>query len=132
MGDAAKKTSKSLKVMGRGDLHLGILFEKMRREGMEFMVSPPEIIMKTMGNVIHEPIERITIEVDEVYEKSIIEKFQSRKSTLVSTDKIIKGNRATVRIAFDLPARGFIGCRAEILSETRGTAIIRSEFLRYE
>ena len=130
--DGEKKNNRFVKVVGRGDLHLGVLFERMRREGMEFMVSPPQIITKTIDGAMFEPVERVNIEIDEIFEKGVIEKFQSRKATLFASDKIIKGNKATVRLTFDISSRGFIGFRSELLSETRGTAIIRSEFLKYE
>ncbi len=130
--DGEKKNNRYIKVIGRGDLHLGVLFERMRREGMEFMVSPPQIITKTFDGTLHEPIERVTVEIDEEFEKGIIEKFQGRKGSLFASDKVVKGQKATVKLTFDIPSRGFIGCRSEILSETRGTAIIRSEFLKYE
>jgi len=126
------KNGRSICVVGRGDLHLGVLFEKMRREGMEFMVTPPQIITKTINGILHEPVEKVTIEVDEEFEKGIIDKFQQRKATLQDSDKVIKGKKSTVKLTFEITSRAFIGCRSEILSETRGTAIIRSEFLRYD
>ncbi len=129
VGDLKRQgSSKSIKVMGRGDMHLGILFEKMRREGLEFMISPPQIVLKQGVDGTFEPMEKVTIEVDELYEKGIIEKMQSRRGTLSDSQKIIKGKKTTVKLVFNICSRGFIGCRSEILSETRGTAIIRSEF----
>lgn len=127
-----KNIQKSIKVSGRGDLHLGILFEKMRREGFEFSIFPPEIAMKNIKGVIHEPIELVTIEVEEAYERGIIDKMQQRKASLVTCDKVIKGKRVTTKLVFQVTSRGFIGCRSEIMSETKGTALISSEFHSYE
>jgi len=129
--DKDSSASNCIKVTGRGDLHLGVLFEKMRREGLEFMVSPPQIITKVVNGVLYEPIERVVIEVDEAYERSIIELFQLKGAFLVDSEKTTKGDKTT-KLTFEITSRGFIGCRSRIMSSTRGTAIITAEFLKYE
>ena len=129
---AKKGSGRSIKVTGRGDLHLGILFEKMRREGYEFTVSQPEIYMKTVDNVLYEPVERVTVEVDEQFEKTVVDMLQPRKAALASSTKVVKGKAVTVKLVVHIPARGFIGCRSEMMGKTRGTALIYEEFVGLE
>lgn len=130
--DEEGKTSRCIKVTGRGDLHLGVLFEKMRREGLEFMVTPPQIITKMVNGVLYEPVERVTVEVDELYERGVIDLFQIRRASLIDSNKSIKGGKAYNKLVFEITSRGFIGCRSRIMSETRGTALVHSEFLKFD
>lgn len=130
--DPVAKGSRSIKVTGRGDLHLGVLFENMRREGIEFMVTPPQIVTKVINGVMHEPVEKVVVEVDEVYERGVIDLLQMRKAALVDCEKIVKSSSAYSKLTFEITSRGFIGCRSVIMSDTRGTAVIHSEFLKYD
>eukprot|EP00826_Nyctotherus_ovalis_P026709 TRINITY_DN2083_c0_g2_i9.p1 TRINITY_DN2083_c0_g2~~TRINITY_DN2083_c0_g2_i9.p1 ORF type:complete len:320 (-),score=95.20 TRINITY_DN2083_c0_g2_i9:48-1007(-) len=130
--DPVAKNSRSIKVTGRGDLHLGVLFENMRREGLEFMVTPPQIITRAINGVLYEPVEKVVVEVNEVYERGVIDLLQVRKASLVDCEKTIKGNDAYCKLVFEITSRGFIGCRSAIMSDTRGTAIIHTEFLKYD
>ncbi len=112
-----------LKILGRGDLHLGILLEKMRREGFELAVSPPEVLVKKIKGKLMEPMERFTIECDIDYMNTIIEKLLPRKGELETTEDI---SASRVKLSFTVPARGLIGLRASVIQETKGTAIIQS------
>jgi GTP-binding protein len=119
----------ALKVSGRGELHLGILIEEMRREGMELCVSPPEIITKrdADGRVL-EPMEELTIDVPMQYQGTVIEKMAQRKGELKHMHN--EGN-GTVRLEFHIPTRGLIGYRGEFLTDTRGLGIMASRVIGY-
>lgn len=120
----------SFRVCGRGELHLSVLIENMRREGYEFQVSKPEVLFKRdENNKILEPIEIVTIDVDQEYVGSIIEKLGQRKAELVNMNPSQSGY---TRLVFSIPARGLIGYRSEFLSDTRGSGTLNSEFKRYE
>lgn len=123
------QSSDELKVSGRGELHLSILIETMRREGYEFQVSKPKVILKEINGVIHEPIEEITIDAPEEYVGAIIEKLGSRKGEMINM--VSEGNGYT-RLEFKIPARGLIGFRTEFLTDTKGNGIINSMFSGYE
>lgn len=116
-------------LQGRGDLHLGVLVEKMRREGYEMSITPPTVVMKKEGNKILEPIERLTIEVAHNYIPSIIDNLSDRKGTLVTAEEIDNDKQ---RIIFDVPTRGLIGLRSQLLNETKGTAVLHSELHGYQ
>lgn len=118
------------RVSGRGELHLSVLIENMRREGYEFAVSKPEVLMKhdeKLGRL--EPMEIVTIDVEETYVGVIIEKLGSRKAELVDMSNISVGY---TRLVFKMPARGLVGYRQEFISDTKGTGIISSVFDSYE
>ncbi|SHH35084.1 GTP-binding protein [Thermosyntropha lipolytica DSM 11003] len=118
----------TFKVSGRGELHLSILIETMRREGYEFTVTRPEVIMKEENGVLKEPIEKLFIEVPEEYVGTVIESCGRRKGELVNmTNKT--GN--IVKLEFLIPSRGLIGYRSEFLTETRGNGIMNHVFETY-
>lgn len=116
------------KVSGRGELHLAILIETMRREGYEFQVSRPEVIFKRIDDVLCEPMEHVIIDVPDEYVGTVIENLGRRKGELKNMVQI-QGN---TRLEFLVPARGLIGFRSEFMSQTRGTGILHHNFHGYE
>jgi GTP-binding protein len=116
-------------VSGRGELHLSILIENMRREGFELQVSKPEVILKEIDGVMCEPIERVQIDIPEEYTGAIMESLGARKGEMV--DMINNGN-GQVRLIFMVPARGLIGYRTEFMSLTRGYGILNHSFDSYQ
>lgn len=119
-----------VKVSGRGELHLGILIEEMRREGMEFCVSRPEVItQKDDDGATLEPFEELMIDVPEEYQGVVIQKISSRKGELNSTENSGTG---VIRLEFRIPTRGLIGYRGEFLTDTRGLGILASRFVGYD
>jgi len=119
----------SFKVSGRGELHLSILIETMRREGYEFQVSKPEVLFRTIDGMKHEPIEKVTIDVPEEYVGSVIEKLGQRKGELVT---MAQPNGGYTRLELMIPARGLIGYRSEFMTDTRGNGILNSVFEGYQ
>lgn len=118
----------SFKVSGRGQLHLGILIENMRREGFELQVSAPEVIYKTIDGKKNEPIEFVTIDVNEEYQGSVIQHLGTRKGEMENLEALGSGR---VRMEFKVPARGLLGFRGQFLTDTRGTGIMNSTFAGY-
>ena len=119
-----------LKVSGRGELHLSVLIENMRREGYEFAVSKAEVLYKEDENGKKlEPIERAYIDVPEEYTGVVIEKLSQRKGELINMAPI---NGGYTRIEFKIPSRGLIGYRGDFLTDTRGNGIINTTFDGYE
>jgi GTP-binding protein len=119
----------TLTVSGRGELHLAILMETMRREGYEFQVSRPRVILKTgLDGGRLEPYEELMIEVPEEYMGTVIEKLGPRRSEMLELKNMGHGG---VRIAFKIPARGLFGYRSDFLTDTRGTGIMHHRFLEY-
>jgi GTP-binding protein len=116
-------------VSGRGELHLAILIETMRREGYEFQVSRPVVITKTIDGQVMEPVEHLIIDTDEEYEGGVIELLGRRKAQMVKYDPDGKGR---VRLEFSIPTRGLIGFRNVFLTTTRGGGIMASLFSGYE
>ncbi|RJS62064.1 translational GTPase TypA [Bacillus sp. PK3_68] len=116
-------------VSGRGELHLSILLENMRREGFEIQVSKPQVIVKEVDGVRCEPVERVQIDVPEEYTGAVIESLGSRKGEML--DMINNGN-GQVRLIFMVPARGLIGYTTEFLTMTRGYGIINHTFDSYQ
>lgn len=116
-------------VSGRGELHLSILLENMRREGFEIQVSKPQVIVKEIDGVRCEPVERVQIDVPDEYTGAIIESLGSRKGEML--DMINNGN-GQVRLIFMVPARGLIGYTTEFLTMTRGYGIINHTFDSYQ
>ncbi|WP_324177565.1 translational GTPase TypA [Staphylococcus pseudintermedius] len=112
-------------VAGRGELHLSILIENMRHEGFELQVSKPQVILKDIDGVLHEPFERVQTEVPEEYAGAIIESLGQRKGEMV--DMVTTDNGLT-RLIFNVPARGLIGYTTEFMSMTRGYGIINHTF----
>ena len=118
----------AFKVMGRGELQLAILIEMMRREGYELAVGKPEILTRTIDGKVHEPVELLVIDCPESFLGVVIEKLGSRKGKMV---KMVNHGSGRVRLEFHIPSRGLIGLRSEILTDTRGTAIMNSLFHGY-
>src|SRR5947199_119877 len=116
------------RVMGRGELQLAILIETMRREGYELTVGKPEILTKDIDGRLHEPVEMLIIDCPEAFLGVVIEKLGSRKGKMV---KMVNHGSGRVRLEFHVPTRGLIGLRSEILTDTRGTAIMNSLFNGY-
>jgi GTP-binding protein len=121
--------SDGVKVSGRGELHLAILIEEMRREGLEFCISRPEVItqLDENGNVL-EPIEHLILDIPEEHQGIVIEKLSKRKGELTTIENT---NTKTIRIEFEIPTRGLIGYRSEFLTDTRGLGIMSSRFIGY-
>ncbi len=115
-------------VSGRGELHLAILIEKMRREGFELQVSRPQVILKEVNGVTSEPIEQVFIEVPESSSGSVIEKMGKRRGDM----KDMKVEHGITYLEFTIPTRGLIGYRNEFMADTKGLGIINSLFLGYE
>ncbi|MEX2261173.1 MAG: translational GTPase TypA [Bryobacteraceae bacterium] len=118
----------SFKVMGRGELQLAILIEMMRREGYELMVGKPQILTRKVDGKLQEPLELLVIDCPETFLGVAIEKLGTRKGKMV---KMVNHGSGRVRLEFHIPSRGLIGLRSEILTDTRGTAIMNSLFHGY-
>jgi GTP-binding protein len=118
----------SFKVSGRGELHLAILIENMRREGFEIQLSKPEVITKRIDDVLCEPIEHVIIDVPEEHIGIVIEKLGKRKGEMKN---MVTFNQNT-RVEFLIPARGLIGYRGEFMTDTKGTGILHHNFHGYE
>ena len=116
------------RVSGRGELHLAVLIETMRREGYELGVSRPEVIIREIDGVQQEPFEQVTLDVEESHQGSIMEKLGERGGEL--TDMMPDG-KGRVRLDYIMPARGLIGFRTEFLTATQGTGLIYSVFSHY-
>ncbi len=124
------ESTDTFKVSGRGELHLSILIETMRREGYEFAVSRPKVIFKTDENGKRlEPMEDLSVEVPEEYVGTVIEKLGSRKGEL--TDMVANPGAAT-HLEFHIPSRGLIGYRSEFMTDTNGNGIMNQIFAGYE
>ena len=117
----------TFKVSGRGELHLSILIENMRREGFELAVSKPQVIFREINGVRCEPMEFLTIDVPEEYQGTVIEKLGTRKAEMASMTAMNGVNR----LEFVIPARGLIGYRTEFMTDTRGTGVLNHVFYEY-
>ena len=122
-------TPDSFEVCGRGELHLSVLIETMRREGFELLVSRPKVIMKEINGVKCEPIERLVVNVPDESIGTVIEKLGRRKAEMVNMEPAEIGH---TKIEFKIPARGLIGYRTEFLTDTKGTGTMNSIFDSYE
>ncbi|HLY18092.1 MAG TPA: translational GTPase TypA [Bryobacteraceae bacterium] len=118
----------TFKVMGRGELQLAILIEMMRRESYELMVGKPEILTRSINGKTHEPVELLVLDIPESFLGVVIEKLGARKGKMA---KMVNHGSGRVRLEFEIPSRGLIGLRSEILTDTRGTAIMNSLFHGY-
>ena len=118
----------TFKVMGRGELQLAILIEMMRREGYELMVGKPEILTRKVDGRIQEPVEHLVIDCPEAFLGVVIEQLGARKGKMI---RMVNHGTGRVRLEFHVPSRGLIGLRSEILTDTRGTAIMNSLFHGY-
>ena len=122
-------TTDTFKVSGRGELHLSILIETMRRQGYEFQVSRPKVIFKEIGGVLHEPMELLIVEVPEAYVGAVIEKLGSRKGEL---ENMGARDGGATHLEFKIPSRGLIGYRSEFMTDTNGNGIMNQLFAGYE
>ncbi|HOM01235.1 MAG TPA: translational GTPase TypA [Acetivibrio sp.] len=119
----------SFKVSGRGELHLSILIETMRREGYEFQVSKPSVIYKEIDGELYEPVEYLIIDVPEDFLGVVMEKLGSRKAEMVNMHSAHQGY---MRLEFKIPSRGLIGYRSEFLTDTKGNGIMNHVFHGFE
>jgi GTP-binding protein len=117
------------KVSGRGELHLSILIEKMRREGFEFQVTRPKVIMKEENGVLLEPYEELIIDVAEEHMGSVIENLGQRKGIMSSMEHTDGG---MVRLIYKIPTRGLLGFRSEFMNATKGMGVMNYVFLEYD
>jgi GTP-binding protein len=115
-------------VAGRGELHLSILIENMRREGYELGVSKPEVIKREIDGVMHEPYEQLTIDVEDRHQGAVIEKLGERGGDL---QNMVPDGKGRVRLDFIIPSRGIIGFRTEFLTATQGTGLMYHVFDKY-
>src|SRR2546422_7968056 len=118
-------TPESFRVLGRGELQLAILIETMRREGFELMVGKPEIVTRTENGMKLEPVERLVIDIPEKFIGIIMETIGGRRGEMT---KMSNHGSGRVRLDFKIPSRGLIGLRSQLLTDTRGTALIHSIF----
>jgi GTP-binding protein len=121
-------TPDTFEVSGRGELHLSILLETMRREGYEVQVSKPSVIVKEIDGKKMEPMEYLTIDVPEEFVGAVMEKLGSRKAEMVNMTSAVNGY---TRLEFNIPARGLIGFRSELMTDTRGNGIMNHVFKNY-
>ena len=119
----------SFEIGGRGELQLGVLIETMRREGFELSVSRPQVLFKTEGSKKYEPIEEVTIDVDEIYSSTVISSLNKRKAEMLDMKTF---TNAKSRIIFHAPSRGLIGYQNLFLTETKGTGVINRVFESYQ
>ena len=119
----------SFQVSGRGELHLGILIETMRREGYELEVSKPEPILKRIDGEVYEPYERLMVSVPEAFSGVVIENLGRRRAEMLDMRPVGQGQ---IKLEFSIPARGLIGFRSEFLTETRGEGVMHHLFDGYE
>ncbi|MEE1200264.1 MAG: GTP-binding protein, partial [Christensenellales bacterium] len=117
----------AFRVYGRGELHLSILIENMRRQGFEFAVTKPEVLYKTIDGQLCEPIERLVCDVPTEYSGSVIDKIGRRRGTLMSMN-----GENRMRLEFSVPSRGLFGYRSEFLTDTRGEGVMSAVFEGYE
>jgi GTP-binding protein len=122
-------TTEAFIVKGRGELHLSVLIETMRREGYEFQVSKPKVIMKEIDGVLHEPVEDLVIDVPEEFVGPVMEKIGKRRGELVN---MLPPSKGYTRLEFRIPSRGLLGYRTEFLTDTKGNGIMNSVINGYE
>lgn len=116
------------RVSGRGELHLSILIETMRREGYELAISRPEVILHEVEGELQEPYEQLTVDIEEVHQGSIMEKLGERKGDL---QNMVPDGKGRVRLDYSIPTRGLIGFHTEFLSSTSGTGLMYHVFEKY-
>lgn len=120
----------TFRVSGRGELHLSVLIENMRREGYELAVSRPKVIFKEIEGQKQEPIEQVTIDIEEQHQGAIMEALGLRKGNL--TNMVPDGSKGRVRLDYEIPSRGLIGFRTEFMTMTSGTGLLYSTFSHYD
>ncbi|MFW6028942.1 MAG: translational GTPase TypA [Halanaerobiales bacterium] len=123
-----ENNKEAFKVSGRGELHLSVLLENMRREGYEVAVSKPEVLMKEIDGKLNEPIERVLVDVPEKYSGTVIKKLNKRRGMMQS----MQSENAYVELDYLVPTRGLIGYRSEFINDTRGEGTIVRSFEKYE
>ncbi|WP_455203397.1 translational GTPase TypA [Kaarinaea lacus] len=116
------------RVSGRGELHLSVLIENMRREGYELGVSRPEVIVKEIDGVLHEPHEQLTVDVEDTHQGAVMEKLGTRGGELKD---MVPDGKGRVRLDYVIPSRGLIGFRTEFLTTTQGTGLLYNVFDHY-
>ena len=116
-------------MQGRGELQLAILVEMMRREGFELTVGKPQVVTREIDGKLHEPVERLTVDVPEDYLGVVTQLMGMRKGRM---EQMVNHGTGWVRLEFLVPARALIGFRTEFLTETRGTGLLHHVFERYE
>ena len=121
-------TAEAFKVSGRGEMHLSILIETMRREGYEFQVSTPKVLYKTIDGKLYEPVERLIVDVPEDGTGAVFQSMGERKGELVHMSAV--GSR--MRLEFLIPARGLFGYKSEFLTQTKGEGVMNSVFFEYQ
>ena len=122
-------TTEAFIVKGRGELHLSVLIETMRREGYEFQVSKPKVIMKEIDGVLSEPVEELVIDVPEEFVGPVMEKIGKRKGELLN---MLPPTKGYTRLEFKIPSRGLLGYRTEFLTDTKGNGIMNSIISGFE
>ena len=122
-------TTEAFIVKGRGELHLSVLIETMRREGYEFQVSKPKVIMKEIDGVLQEPVEDLVIDVPEDFVGPVMEKVGRRKGELLN---MLPPTKGYTRLEFRIPSRGLLGYRTEFLTDTKGNGIMNSVISGFE
>lgn len=123
------ESTDAFEVAGRGELHLSILIETMRREGYEFQVSKPQVIFKEIDGVKSEPVELLTVDVPEEFMGVVMEKLGQRKAEMINMTSAINGY---LRLEFKVPSRALIGYRNEFMTDTKGNGIMNHTFFSYE
>jgi len=129
--DTGEAGTEVVKVSGRGDLHLGVLLEKMRREGYEMAVSPPAVLTKVdekTGELL-EPYESVEIDIDLIHVANVIENLTNRKGVLLNAVEQPDGRQL---LTFRVPSRGLLGFRTYLTAETRGTAQLKQNYLEHD
>ncbi|SHK37618.1 GTP-binding protein [Paramaledivibacter caminithermalis DSM 15212] len=122
------ENSDGYKVSGRGELHLSILLENMRREGYELSVSKPEVLMKKIDGKLHEPVERVIVSVPDEYSGTVISKLNLRKGIM----EYMESENGYTKLEFLVPTRGLLGYRSQFINDTRGEGTLVRSFERYE
>lgn len=122
-------SAESFKISGRGQLHLGILIENMRREGFEIQISAPEVIYKTINGVKCEPIEYLVVDIPSDYQGVVMESLGRKKAEMKNLEHYDNGR---VRVEFEVPSRGLLGFRSQFLTDTRGAGIATFNFHGYQ
>lgn len=117
-------SSDRYRVYGRGEMHIAVLLENMRREGYEVQVSQPHVITKDIDGVLHEPFDEVTIDVPDEFSGSVIEKLSKRKGSMTDMQQ----SDGQTRLLFEIPTRGLLGYRGEFVVDTRGEGILTSQF----
>ncbi len=122
------ETPEKFKVSGRGELHLSVLIETMRREGFEMAIGKPEVVQREIDGVLQEPYEMVVIDIEEQHQGSVMEEMGNRRAEMTN---MIPDGKGRVRLEFNMPARGLIGFRSQFMTMTSGSGILTNVFDRY-